>query len=109
MRLVAAKVLLEPPTSVRYRRWKTSAQIGVFRILTRLGHCLRPGWLPVIKVNLASFEGAPEGLARVLRTASVAQPICAWVRITSAGRLARATETAIPSTCYCVPPFCLTR
>jgi hypothetical protein len=32
---------------------------------TRLGHCLRPGWLPVIKVNLASFEGAPEGWARV--------------------------------------------
>ena len=28
-------------------------------------HCLRPGWLPVIKVSLASFEGAPEGWARV--------------------------------------------
>src|SRR5712671_6940449 len=42
-------------------------------------HCLRPGWLPVIKVNLASFEGAPEGLADwsvLLRTASVVHSHC---------------------------------
>ena len=40
---------------------------------------LRPGWLPVIKVNLASFEGAPEGLADwpvLLRTARVVHGHC---------------------------------
>jgi len=42
-----------------------------FSPLTRLGHWLRPGWLPVIKVNLASFED-PIFLDRV----ALAAPPC---------------------------------
>jgi hypothetical protein len=46
------------------------------QLLTRLGHWLRPRWLPVIKVNSASFEN-PIFLDRV----ALAAPPCGSDRL----------------------------